>query len=191
MKKLIKILALFTFVGLQSIAVANEDIAASEETFNPPNAGTIIKWEGKKNGKSFSEEHEIGTSNGLLARWKSNGKNYERYGLISWGAPDTFDTSTVDPLWPLKVGNEVSYIRSEGSRSWNDSMKVVGFESIETKMGKFDTYVLQLDTENQNKKWSAKFKAWYAPKIGWAIKREYKDSKGSLVTSEAVEVKTP
>jgi hypothetical protein len=191
MKNLIIIVTFFILVGLQNNAVANEGTASHEAMFNPPNSGTIVKWEGKKNGKYFKVEHHIGKSKGLLARWKSNGKNYERYGLISFGTPDTFDTSKVDPLWPLKVGNEVSYKRSKGNRSWNDSIKVVGTETINTRIGEFKTYVLQVDTENQNKKWSAKFKAWYAPKLGWAIKREYKDSEGNVAISEVVEVITP
>ncbi len=191
MKKLIKISALFIFGGLQTNVLANQDTTSYEALFNPPKPGTIVRWEGKKNGKHFKEEHHIGKSKGLLARWKSNGKNYERYGLISWGTPDTFDTTKVDPIWPLKVGNEVSYKRSKGNRSWNDSMKVVGTETINTKIGEFETYILQFDTENQNKKWSAKFKAWYAPKVGWAIKREYKDSTGTVAISEVVEVVIP
>ncbi|MCP3663796.1 MAG: hypothetical protein GY696_15115 [Gammaproteobacteria bacterium] len=98
--------------------------------FSPPQPGTIIVWQGTKNGNAFEEEHLVEKNSGLLARWKSGGKSYERYGLITWGTPDTFDTTAVDPLWPLEVGKSVSFSRKKGKRMWNDSISVIGTETI-------------------------------------------------------------
>lgn len=184
----IGILLLSSFV---SSVAATEDENSTQAVFNPPKPGTTIKWLGTKNGETLKEEHVVGKSSGLLARWSSGGKEYERYGLISWGSPDTFDTSSIDPLWPLKVGNSISYSRTKGNRSWNDSMTVTGVESVITKAGKFDTYIIAFKTAAQNNKWSGEFTAWFAPKLGWAVKREYSDSKGNTQKSEVVEIQYP
>jgi len=169
-------------------AVASEMLPAN---FFPPVPGTVIVWKGVKNGEKFNEEHLVGKNSGLLARWKSGDKHFERYGLITFGSPKTFDTSSVDPVWPLKIGNSVSYSRKKGNRKWNDSIKVLGTETITVGAGTFDTFILLFKSKRDNNKWYGQFKAWYAPNVGWAVKREYSDSERKSTKSEVIEIRSP
>jgi len=178
--------ALAFAIGMPKLAWA-EGPQLSPASFNPPPPGTTLVWQGTSAGEAVIKQNE-----GLLARWTWQGKAIERYGLVTRGdVGKHFAASDVDAFWPLVNGKSVTYLRKDGSKVWQDSLTVVGTETVVVPAGTFDAYLIQYESTARHGEWSGKLRVWYAPSLGWAVKNEYSDSTGEASYQELIAVRLP
>jgi hypothetical protein len=114
-------------------------------------------------------------------------------GCWDCGLPMQIDEAAYAALWPLAPGKQTAFIRTspDGSRA-RVLIRVGGRESVETRAGVFDAWLLDGRVENvTGPRHSAQVRAWWAPDPGWVVKAEGGDSLGNTLTSEAVSVDLP
>jgi uncharacterized Zn-finger protein len=98
-------------------------------------------------------------------------------------------------LWPLRVGNKVSFV-STGSLQirFLETYRVVRHERVTVPAGTFDTFVIDWDCTSRNayaNDYHETGTFWYAPAIGYVVKVEHHLEGGlyaRLVNDEAVHV---
>lgn len=74
-------------------------------------------------------------------------------------------------LWPLAVGNSVSFDRvKKGGARARVSISVVGTERVTTIAGDFDTYVIMGTIRARNGRKFGTATHWWAPEVGWVVK---------------------
>ncbi len=117
-----------------------------------------------------------------------------------------FDRAAVAPLWPLKVGNKVSFpvtfgyaeakTVAEGKAKWKAAEKgritfeVRRKERVTVRAGTFDTFVihrLRVFTRiaPPHRSLAVERVSWYAPKLGYVVKQTAQDmrvSRGGRLT---------
>jgi hypothetical protein len=101
-------------------------------------------------------------------------------------------------LWPLRVGNKVSFVARSGATLRQESFAVVRHEMIAVPAGTFDAFVIEdesLGNDNAafvtTARQSEKITYWYAPEIGWYVKTTHRIETGAYVSGpdrEAVRV---
>lgn len=105
---------------------------------------------------------------------------------------ETSDRMKVATLFPLKVGRRASFSHSgvASNRPWtnSDTAEVVTIEKVTVPAGTFETFVLRTDMGNAN--WWGQNTCWYAPEIGYCVKRKWRSATSSS-DWELVSVKTP
>ena len=87
----------------------------------------------------------------------------------------------------MQVGKGVRFTRNWGGQSWKDQILVTGVEQIEVPAGRFDTYVLLRTSEQVGSDWRAEQRTWYAPELGWVVRFEGFNNRGSGERWQAVE----
>ncbi|MEM7506327.1 MAG: hypothetical protein AAF415_06245 [Pseudomonadota bacterium] len=114
-------------------------------------------------------------------------------GCWGCGAPNRIEEDLYAALWPLETGKQVTFLRTEGDGTQaRVVIRVAGVERIETRAGRFDTYLLKGQISNiTGARWSAQVDAWWAPEPGWVVKAEGSDSAGRSLLSEAVTILAP
>jgi hypothetical protein len=98
-------------------------------------------------------------------------------------------------LWPLRVGNKVSFV-SIGSAQirFLETYRVVRHERVTVPAGTFDTFVIDWDCTSRNayaNDYHETGTFWYAPEVGYVVKVEHHLEGGlyaRLVNDEAVHV---
>lgn len=128
---------------------------------------------------SFTRED--GTTGGFYpACWGCSGEN-------------VIEEAEYANLWPLEIGKNVAFLRTapDGKKA-RVVIRVSGTESIETKAGSFDTYILDGRIEHiTGARYSAQVRAWWAQDPGWIVKAEGGDSQGNTLASEVSAISLP
>ena len=173
--------------GAASLASA-EDFALPPAPFKALPEGTRMVWENLDSGERV--EGVVGRTNGRIVSWIWKGRSFASWGhvcidCVASGIPP--DGGALGMLYPLEVGKGVSFTRNWGGQSWKDQILVTGVEQIEVPAGRFDTYVLLRTSEKVGSDWRAEQRTWYAPEIGWVVRFEGFNNRGSGERWQAVE----
>src|SRR3546814_14024088 len=99
---------------------------------------------------------------------------------VAAGVPP--DGGELGRLFPLQIGKAVSFTRRWAGEAWRDRIEVLDRERITVPAGTFDTFVLLRVSEQVNGDWRDEQRTWYAPQLGWVVKR----SEGRRVGKEGV-----
>lgn len=149
-------------------------------------AGSIIIYADTYNGNTRDIRLTIiGTDGAGVKYLRANGTEGRSYiaGCFACGPNRTIDEEAYRRLWPLKVGNKTSFARTRANGSISTiNIAVDKTETITVPAGTFDTYVLTGTIRNRG--WNASFTHWWAPELGWLVKREQAESDadtGSMV----------
>ena len=129
----------------------------------------------------------------LLAHysWEGQPRSMYFFGICCAGEDVVFDHAAYESLFPLKIGNTVSFARSVEQWRWLNRISVVGTERLSLKFGEVDTFLVACETEGQNNPFHVKNDIWYAPSIGWNVQFRYRDSRGESYSWQAVEFIPP
>ncbi len=110
-----------------------------------------------------------------------------------WSTCPSTGKSTVkvlsDSLWPLKVGNTITYQVNGNSsligRAWSSkrSCEVVGAVKIKTVAGIYDTFKVICKERWGTRTW------WLAPSVGTAVAYQQKTRRDGFVQQEMTEIK--
>ncbi|MBF0285001.1 MAG: hypothetical protein HQL51_11140 [Magnetococcales bacterium] len=88
-----------------------------------------------------------------------------------------FNSRNPESLFPLRVGNRVTYIREymkEQTQLRHETIWTVeGLDILETPAGKFDCWVLTMSTRSLDSNWTGYEKWWYSPEARHYVRMEY------------------
>lgn len=158
--------------------------------------GTKISYSRKGvnrgNRSSVNRSIEILETETARGRYKrpdgSTGSIYP--GCFACGGDRQIEEDKYAALWPLEVGKEVTFLRwrAAGSKS-QITIIVSGTETVTTPAGTFDTYVLTGKIKNiEGNRWSASVTDWWAPSVGWIVKKQTKETDGDFSKLEVTEI---
>lgn len=114
--------------------------------------------------------------------------------LLGFASTDSaFAKNHGERLYPFKVGNEIEYDHSADSSHltlsaptgnetvfYHSNAKVVREERLVTKMGTYDTYVIEIHQVIKNKNISGAwlYSFWFAPDLGYIVKETHETRGG-------------
>jgi hypothetical protein len=120
--------------------------------------------------------------------------------LLGLSSSKTWVENHAERLFPFKVGNEIeftssadsSHIAGIGTSSdrlyYRDNIKVLRQEKVNTKVGSFDTWVIEDRQVSQGRisgTWITTY--WWAPDLGYFVKRTY-EVRAGLGTDQSIEL---
>jgi hypothetical protein len=120
--------------------------------------------------------------------------------LLGMSSYSAWAENHVERLFPFKVGNEVDFTSTGDSSHiaanltetqtlyYKDEVKVLRQERIDTKMGSFNTWVIEDRQYTQGRisgTWVTTY--WWAPELGYTVKRTY-EVRAGLGTNETLEI---
>jgi hypothetical protein len=120
--------------------------------------------------------------------------------LLGINSDQFWTDNHVEKLFPFKVGNEVEYTSSADSSHvaanlmelpivyYQDNVKVLREEKITTKVGTFDTWVIedrQISRSRMNGTWVTTY--WWAPEVGYVVKKTF-EVRAGLGTNNSWEI---
>ena len=149
--------------------------------FTPPTAGTIVV--GQLEDGSIQKSRVVGTD-GYAVTLRRGGERITRLPFCySCGHPRdyTVEMERYEALWPLEVGKSVTFQRRRASDGaiWIHDVAVTGTETVETEFGPVDAYVVRQEVRGTGgNRWHGTRTQWYAPKLGWNVKSEWRSSDG-------------
>ena len=100
-------------------------------------------------------------------------------------------TVTDDSLWPLEVGNKITYQMKGNSsliaRAWSSrrSCEVVGAVKVKIVSGIYDTFKVICKERWGTRTW------WLSPKVGTAVAYEQKTRRNGLIRQEMTKIVQP
>lgn len=149
--------------------------------------GTVMVWQNMDTGKKV--EGIVGRTQGLIVSWIWEGRSFSSLAhicmdCVAAGVPP--DGGLLGQLFPLQKGKAVSFTRRWAGQAWRDRIEVTGTERVNVPAGSFDTFVLLRVSEQVNSDWRAEQRTWYAPELGWVVKFEGYNNKGSGERWQAV-----
>lgn len=149
--------------------------------------GTIMVWQNMDSGKKI--EGVVGRTQGLIVSWIWQGRAFSSLAhicmdCVAAGVPP--DGGVLAQLFPLQIGKAVSFTRRWAGQAWRDRIEVIGTERVSVPAGTFDTFVLLRVSEQLDSDWRAEQRTWYAPALGWVVKFEGYNNKGSGERWQAV-----
>jgi hypothetical protein len=149
--------------------------------------GTVMVWENMDTGKKV--EGVVGRTHGFIVSWIWEGRSFSSFAhicmdCVAGGVPP--DGGVLGQLFPLQVGKAVSFTRRWAGEAWRDRIEVMGAEQVTVPAGTFDAFVLLRVSEQVNSDWRAEQRIWYAPGLGWVVKFEGYNNKGSGERWQAV-----
>lgn len=138
-----------------------------------PRKITITKMDGvsiqqTSQGRSTTSNENIGFGVGLIA------ERSERMSEAS--------RAEVAKLFPLKVGNKVRMEHTgnaNGPYTVMDKMEVTEAKKITVSAGTFDTFVIETSMHDTKFPWRGDLTCWYAPEVGYCVKREWRSSRNN------------
>jgi hypothetical protein len=160
--------------------------------FKVPPTGTRLVWQNLDSGQR--QVSVIGESDGMIVRWTWQGHPGASLGhfcmdcLEAEAAPDG---GFMAPLYPLEVGKAVLFNRSRGGNTWQDEIRVVGTDRLETPAGSFETFVVRRRSRTPDESWRAEQRNWYDPKLGWVLKFEAFDNQGGRERWQVIQLNYP
>lgn len=154
--------------------------------------GTKISYSGISNRGSRDRTIEILEPEDARGQYRNpNGSTGSTYpGCFFCGGTRAIEEDKYVALWPLEVGKEVTFVRTRanGGRS-QITITVSGTETVTTPAGTFDTYVLTGKIKNiDGIRWSASLTDWWAPSVGWIVKKRTKESDGDFLKLEVTQI---
>ena len=191
-------------------AARTERYSSPVAEFHCPEPGTIIRTSSQTLLKFVD-----GT--GFRCNYlDESGASHQRYAVFVDGLGQ-FARKDLDGLWPVKVGNKVSFEIIEasptatsaakpndpsGKEIYTEGFSVVGRESIKVPAGTFDTFVVEWREKAARSGTEAVIVLWYAPKTGYVVKSAvrivtasavdpYATSRYSAMSYEVMEVTAP
>lgn len=149
--------------------------------------GTAMVWENMDTGKKV--EGVVGRTRGLIVSWVWEGRTFYSFAhicmdCVAAGVPP--DGGVLGQLFPLQVGKAVSFTRRWAGQAWHDRIEVLDREAVTVPAGTFDTFVLLRVSEQADSDWRAEQRTWYAPELGWVVKFEGYNNKGTGERWQAV-----
>jgi hypothetical protein len=158
---------------------------AQSQGFVPPSPGTRFYT----SADSWSEIDSVDgnvtrTVNARLAQTTWLG------GCAAIGSRTVADPKAVDALWPLAPGKTASVSSRLEQRSWLLNFRVVGPEAVTVPAGHFDAWLIEVDETALSHVYRGVYRCWYAPEVGFIVKRtiEIKDGDGTPSASKVVRI---
>jgi hypothetical protein len=151
-----------------------EGALAAVVEFHCPMAGTVIK-------NSSGGQMTFTEGDGLRCGYTDEtGQKHDRYAIFADGY-SKLARKEMDGLWPLKVGNIVSFQISDSgtvqasdkyfTRDRQESFVVNRQERITVPAGTFDTFAIEwTEQETGANPTGALTTPWYAPSVGYVVK---------------------
>ena len=160
--------------------------SGADEAFRCPEPGTVM---------IFSEGSSLTFTGqeGLMCRARTNkgGLVSQFLGLTAPAAD--LEKSHGERLFPWRIGNQVDFMTSGTTANatgdianvakdlyYDNSVKVVGQETLATPAGAFDTFVIEWHRQVRGR-WLGAWATtvWFAPKLGYWIKFKFETRQGS------------
>ncbi|WP_299621393.1 hypothetical protein [Pelagibius sp.] len=181
------LLVAFASIPVWAPALA-ENLALPPAAFKALPEGTAMVWENMDTGERI--ESVVGQTRGQIVSWIWKGRNFSSWGhvcidCVAAGIPP--DGGTLGFLYPLEVGKTVKFSRVWGGQTWRDEITVSGTERIEVPAGTFDTFVLLRQSQQEGSDWRAEQRSWYAPDLGWVVRFEGFNNRGTGERWQAVQ----
>ena len=187
--------ALLVFLGSNLAQADSAPLAPAEPITLPkseyvllPEGATVI-WRDLDTGKTLEERVE--RTEGLLLRSRLNGERSFAYLPDPWSDNENTRQDDIAPLFPLAVGNKVTFSRHEHAGLAHDTVEVLRAERLRLPLGKVDTFVIQTRSEIASAGWTGEATFWYAPSLKWYVQLSIKDSDGDQRRRQVVEIKGP
>ena len=179
------VLSVAVMASHSSVAATPPQLEPAE--FKPATPGTRISAT-NSDGESWS--YTIGESTEFVVSSGGDFRGPQPTVLFCWKCVnEKVQWKKYAKIWPLEVSKSVKFNRV-GNKKRPNKISVVGTETLELDFGSVDTYVVE-GTSSSPGGWKGKFTSWYAPSIGWVVKREWSDSNGGKGAWHVVEVKQP
>lgn len=141
-----------------------------------PKPGTVITT--SKGGEVTAK-----SSDGMFCMLGSKGaKDFTIYGLlIATDKPTDDQKAAISSLWPLAVGKSAKYIDREGRASHSQHWSVDRKETITTKAGTFDTFVVidHEETVGTTNGFRGDYTFYLSQDLGYIAKFDFKMDSGS------------
>ena len=168
------------FLGLLAATLS----AHAGDTIAPP-VGTQFVVSAVRDGESTTYTNKLAEVDGLALRWLRNDETETRSIIpFCWACtayrPDSrenvIDEDEYRKLFPLEVGNKVSFTRwrPDRSRSWEHVIEVVGKETVTVPVGQFEALKVVESVKGVASEWWAERTYWYAPEVGYYVKGDLK-----------------
>lgn len=84
-----------------------------------------------------------------------------------------FDSQEIDALWPLQPGKTLRSATWRGGARWNLLFRVQGSETVSVAAGTFPAWLIEVEEASTSNDYKALFRCWYAPSLGFTVKREH------------------
>jgi hypothetical protein len=83
----------------------------------------------------------------------------------------TYDSTTLQSLWPLEVGKSVQFDETINGESWRHLFRVLRTETVTIAAGWFQTFVVEHQVFSEpDRRLLADYTYWYAPDPGTIVK---------------------
>jgi hypothetical protein len=133
--------------------------------------------------------HEIDSVEGTLVR--TVGKTLDVTNWVGFcdrpSSKSQYDRKLADALWPLSPGKSAKYDKEREGRRWTVTFKAVGIEQVTVPLGTFSTWLIEAEEVGVSHKSRSITRCWYAPEVGFVVKRRHEIKEGSGSAS-AIEV---
>jgi len=139
------------------------------QAFVAPTPGTLIYT----NSTSY---YEVDSVEGTTIRTVGNRLTYAPWlaGCRNLGGNVDFNAAGADALWPLTPGKTAASDTRRNDLRWAISLRVKGRERVTVPAGTFDTWVIEIEEAASTQDYKAAFDCWYAPEIGFAVRRRHR-----------------
>ncbi len=156
------------------LPAAAERASAQPQPFAAPTPGTVLVT-------NTGTAYEIDSVEGTTIRTLSN-----LQAPIPWLAACRpvagnveFDSQEIDALWPLQPGKTLRTATRRGTARWNLAFRVHGPETVTVTAGRFPAWLIEIEETAASNDYKALFRCWYAPSVGFTVKREHAVLAGS------------
>jgi len=90
-----------------------------------------------------------------------------------------FDSQEIAALWPLQSGSLLRTATWRANARWHLVIRVRGRETVTVPAGTFPTWLIEVEEAAVSNDYKALFRCWYAPSLGFTVKREHSVPVGS------------
>ena len=191
MSSIARLLMPFCFFLVPAVEAA-EQPSLEPAPYAGPAAGTVITW-GDVGSNDNPKSTTIDEPDGMELRYtRENGENVKYYLFcLTCAPPATFDKEEYGKLFPLKVGNSVSFEREWRGTTYRTRMSVLRTERVQTPSGSYDTFVVRRNSERAQGGWRGEATFWYAPEVRWNIRYTFSDIYGRHVDRHVIRISPP
>lgn len=155
-------------VLLATLPAAPERASAQSQPFVAPAPGTVITT-------NTGASHEIDSVDGSTIRALTNLQP-----PLPWlaacrpvAANVEFDSQVIDGLWPLQPGKTLRSETRRGSTRWRLVFRIGSSETVTVGAGTFPTWPIEVEETTASNDYKALYRCWYAPSVGFMVKREH------------------
>jgi hypothetical protein len=135
--------------------------------FACPQPGTTIEF---KSGAQIVFD----AAEGVYCPYKSGGR---RQLATAFGIYDSEGAQALAQLWPMKLGNQVSFLRSSAQTTYREHYRVSRRVPVTVRAGTFDAFLIDWSSTTANGTAIAAYgesgSFWYAPALGWIVKTHH------------------